>query len=363
MKKILIIFFSVIFLSAVSFGAGIGIAELVLINQAKNKTTLSSVPQETQKKQQEQKEEQKEATEKTETAIETPTAVVSEENKPIEEAAPASAPAVEPITFSFAILGDTQSAKPDVFGGFQKAVRKISGLNPAFIISTGDQASDCDSENKCRDELSAWKAALGKYSSKIYPVQGNHDRTGREKSDSAWEEVFSLPTNGPEGFSEFAYSFNFKNSHFVVLDSEKPNEHTINEKQRSWLEQDLAKNKLATTFVFFHEPAYPVSSKIGESLDVKSGERDALWDIITRHKVTAVFVGHEHIHSRKKINGIYQIGFGNTESFNHEMPKAGMAEYAYRGQNFGLVEVKDKEITVKVYTVDGKLINTKVFTR
>lgn len=355
MKKFLIILFSIIFLSVASFGAGVGIAEWSLRKKAAEK--IEQLP----------------ASETQEPAQETPEISTPEEAPPAEEkteeaktgeiAAPPTAPAVEPITFSFAILGDAQYAKPGVYGGLQKAVKEITKLNPDFVFSMGDQASSCDSKDECKSKLLAWKATLGKYSSKAYPAQGNHDRTGGEKADSAWQEAFTLPANGPAGYSELAYSFNFKNSHFVVLDSNKPEENIINGTQRAWLEQDLAKNKSANTFIFFHDPAYPVSSKIGESLDVKPKERDALWNIITKYKTTAVFVGHEHIHSRRNINGVYQFGFGNTESFNHEMPKPGVAEYAYQGQNFGLVEVKDKEITVKVYTVDGKLLNTKVFAK
>jgi hypothetical protein len=202
---------------------------------------------------------------------------------------------------------------------------------------------------------------LRKLASVTYLIQGNHDRTGEEKADSAWQEVFNLPTNGPAGYSELTYSFDFKNSHFVILDSEKPEERLINGEQRSWLERDLSRNKKEKTFVFFHEPAYPVSNKITESLDANPGERDALWAILNKYKATAVFVGHEHIHSRRKINNLYQFGFGNTESFNHDLPKPGVAEYSYQGQHFGLVEIKDSQITVKVYSVDGKILNSFIF--
>jgi len=174
---------------------------------------------------------------------------------------------------------------------------------------------------------------------------------------------FNFPKNGPAGFQGFTYSFDLKNSHFVVLDSDKPRENMINDTQRSWLEKDLAKNKKENTFVFFHEPAYPVSSKIGESLSVNNKDRNALWDILVRHRVTAVFSGHEHIHSRKNINGVYQFVIGNTQSFNHDAPKPGMAEYSYVGPHFAIVTVDGKKINVKIYKTDGVQINSFDFTK
>src|SRR5665647_1636144 len=115
-------------------------------------------------------------------------------------------------------------------------------------------------------------------------MMGNHDRTGRSSSDSAWQNTFDLPTNGPDGYSELVYSFDFQNSHFIVLNSEKSKASTIDQVQRDWLEKDLSANKKGNTFVFFHEPAYPVSSKIDASLDAHPDERDALWNILVRYK-------------------------------------------------------------------------------
>ena len=261
--------------------------------------------------------------------------------------------------FSFGIIGDTQYFKPgNANGGFQKAVELISSRNVDFIVAEGDLVSSCDGKSDCESKLNNWKNVLGPLYPKTYAVMGNHDQIGKEKASALWQKFFSFPTNGPAGYSELAYSFNFKNSHFVVLDSEKPKENVINGVQRAWLENDLNANKKENTFVFFHEPAYPVNSKIGESLDVKPGERDALWNILVSHNVSAVFNGHEHIASRRKVNNLYQFVFGNTDSFNHEAPKPGMAEYHYIGQSLGFVEVSGKKIAVHTYSTDGKLLNS-----
>jgi predicted phosphodiesterase len=274
--------------------------------------------------------------------------------------------------FTFAILGDTQyfdAGNPQ--GNFQKAARNISKMNSDIVIAVGDLISSC--EDHCAQKFSDWKNVMGGLLGKTYAAQGNHDRFGNNSADSIWQNAFSLPVNGPTGFLETTYSFDFKNSHFVFLSSDNPDEHQVNQIQRSWLEQDLAKNTKENTFVIFHEPAYPVSGKGGEGLDAQPSERNALWEILDRNNVTAVFNGHEHIVSRRKIdsrvssvakNSVYQFVFGNTDSFDHGLPAAGVAEYSNQGQGrFGFVKVNGKEITVETYGPNETLLNTFTFSK
>lgn len=277
-------------------------------------------------------------------------------------------------SFSFAILGDTQrfnANNPN--GNFQKAMASIRKLNPDMVFAVGDLLGSCDSYNKCEKGYSNWKNIVGSLMPKTYATQGNHDRTGGNKADTIWQTAFNFPANGPAEFSELTYSFDFKNSHFIVLASDKPDMHQINEEQRTWLEKDLAADKKDDTFVFFHEPAFPVSSKVGESLDKHTAERNALWQILDKYNVTGVFNGHEHIVSRRKIdssvfsgakNTIYQFVFGDTDSFNHSLPGPGIAEYANQGQGrFGFVKVNGKEITIEAHGPDGSLLDTFTFSK
>lgn len=107
-----------------------------------------------------------------------------------------------------------------------------------------------------------------------------------------------------------------------------------------------------------------MSDKATESLDAEPSQRNALWEILEKHNVTAVFNGHEHIVSRRKVGKVYQFVFGSTDSFNHGLPAAGVAEYANQGQGrSGIVKVRGKEITVEVYDPDGKLLNTFIFSK
>jgi len=302
----------------------------------------------------------KKETAKIEEAISNP--FKADEKKSKEESVATS----DDVNFSFAIIGDTQRfTAGNANGNFQKASASISKLDPDIVVAVGDLIGSCEGESKDATDYANWKKVLGSLAAKTYAVQGNHDRVSDGKScDQIWQSNFNFPTNGPSGFSEMAYSFDFQNSHFVMLDSDNPDGHQVNSAQRSWLDQDLTANKKENVFVFFHEPAYPVSSKIGESLDTQSGQRDDLWKILEKHNVTAVFNGHEHIVSRRKIGGIYQFVFGDTDSFNHDLPQSGVAEFSNQGQGrFGLVKVTGKEITVETHGPDGSLLDTFKFSK
>lgn len=266
--------------------------------------------------------------------------------------------------FTFAILGDTQrfnAGNPN--GNFQKAVKNISQDNVSLVFAMGDLVSSCEGDSKCVQKFSDWKKVLGSLMSKTYATMGNHDRI-KADADKAWDSSFDFPLNGPSGYKEMTYSFDYANSHFVVLDSDAPGAHKINDTQRTWLEKDLTGNKEENIFVVFHEPAYPVSDKATESLDVYPSERNALWQIFEKYNVAAVFNGHEHIVSRRKIGKVYQFVFGSTDSFDHGLPAAGVAEYASQGQGrFGIVKVNGNEITVETHDSNGKLLNTFTFSK
>lgn len=65
---------------------------------------------------------------------------------------------------------------------------------------------------------------------KVFITIGNHD-FDYKRSHEYWQDAFIMPDNGPVDYKESVYSFDYGNSHFVVLNSEKPEEHIINKVQ------------------------------------------------------------------------------------------------------------------------------------
>jgi len=76
-------------------------------------------------------------------------------------------------------------------------------------MTVGDLLSSCDGKSGCeKKKLGEWKSTLSSLYPKTYEVMVNHDRTGEEKADALLaRNFFDLPSNGPEGYKELAYSF------------------------------------------------------------------------------------------------------------------------------------------------------------
>jgi Icc-related predicted phosphoesterase len=277
-------------------------------------------------------------------------------------------------SFSFAILGDTQLfGSPDSNSGFRQAIKSLAEMNFDFVMTVGDLIQGCEKREECMEKYEEWRNVASLVPIKIYPVVGNHDRINEEIADEIWRGSFRLPNNGPVGYEETTYSFDFNNSHFIVLNSEKPHPHEINTVQLEWLEKDLENTRQENTFVFFHEPAFPSNYKITQSLDYYEEDRNSLWKIIDKYDVTAVFNGHEHVHTRRAIDrslmpelkkSIYQFIVGNTDAYERFAPKqTNNVEYRYDGQDFMVVNVEGKNIKVNLYSVEGKLVNEFKFSK
>lgn len=351
MKKILIRTATFILVMFLSFGTGVFIAHFQLLKAKKSQTSLKSNDVSTPLP---AKISASPEVENENLGVDLPPENPESENDNSSES--------DEVIFSFAVIGDTQSFKAGLpNSNFQKTVKSITFNNPdiKFAIALGDLVSSCDGGNDCEAKYNTWKSVVSPLVSKIYAVQGNHDRTNGNKSDNVWQKNFAnLPGNGPAGFTRLAYSFDFENSHFVVLDSEKPEEGYINATQRDWLDKNLAVTAKDNIFIFYHEPAFQTSTAAKHGLDAHPKERDALWDIITKYHVKAVFSGHDHIYTRKNIRGVYQIVAGNIQSDNIDTPNPGAAEYSYNKSGYLIVAINGKKINLKFYSVDGNLINS-----
>lgn len=257
--------------------------------------------------------------------------------------------------FRFAVMGDTRDYSGDGINvkTMKAILEKIKSEEVDFIVVTGDMITGSAKSSIHGNRLKKWKGIIERYGIPFYIGVGNHEIES-EMSENIVRSIFEMPENGPSGFKELIYSFDYKNAHFIMLDTEAFNNfHAIGETQLKWLKEDVEKNQKKTIFIFGHDPAYPVYNHIGSSLDKYAVERDKLWGIFKKYKVSAYICGHEHLYNMSIHDGVYQIiSGGGGAHISAPEEKGGF-------YNFVVIDVKDDEaISITVKDINGLVKDT-----
>lgn len=195
----------------------------------------------------------------------------------------------------------------------------------------------------------------------VLPVPGNHEtqckacmpgKVAKQANEDAWAANMgdlivdatrfaavtgTTPTNivngpaagtGPDGLStdqsKLSYSFDFKGSHFAVINTDPVGADATAPTQ--WLAADLAAAKARGAkklFVFGHKPAYTYAFDVAPTVTPAAGleaapgtpaKRDAFWDVIEANGAI-YFSGHEHIYNiSRPRGGAYQVIVGTAGS-------------------------------------------------
>lgn len=253
---------------------------------------------------------------------------------------------------------------------------KVNGLSPApvFTIFSGDLCSSFSVACVGTD----WKNALGaSLFNKTFAVRGNHD-SGASVAD--WQSIFnpgSVVTRiGASAYSSSSldFSFDYRNSHFVVIDLPSGGINTMSSSQITWLNRDLtdAEIRLGTDlkheFLFWHGPLYGVTSEHGSEIPSK-----ALVTVLNSHPfISAGFFGHEHVTVYAHLGSTNSRASGLTcpiEEFT--MGRAGAppysvvksVDYSANSDGFAAVDFSDSDYnyTVTVYNSVGTNVKSYSF--
>jgi 3',5'-cyclic AMP phosphodiesterase CpdA len=211
-----------------------------------------------------------------------------------------TAPAGENSSFSFAVVGDSGSG-----GKGQLAVAGLLGhLQPDLILHTGDVVYPAGQE---RHYDRRFFAPYGKLIKEvpIFLVLGNHDV--RKGDGAAFLKNFHPSLSSP-GSTKRYYSFDWGDAHFVALDSELyyGDKGGSAERQKAFLERDLAATGKSLKIAFLHRSPYGSSRHGGDET-----VRGDLEPIFARHEVNLVFAGHDHVYERTApIEGVTYVVSG-----------------------------------------------------
>lgn len=255
--------------------------------------------------------------------------------------------------FAFVYMGDAQNGLDRWGTLLQQAFR--TRPDAAFYLMAGDLV---DRGNQRDDWDSFFHNSRSVFDRRpLVPVIGNHENQGGHPT--LYLRQFTLPTNGPAAVEPGrAYSFEYSNALFVILDSNLPPPS-----QTEWLERQLAGSQATWKLVSYHHPAYS-SAPRRDNLAL----RDAWTPIFDRHHVDLALQGHDHAYLRTyplKANQrvatpqdgtVYVVSVSGTKLYPQD-PR----DYTEVGlTNVPLYQVLDLQISgnrlvYRAYDIDGAL--------
>ena len=185
--------------------------------------------------------------------------------------------AKEPL-FTFAVLGDNEGVNQV----FLQTLKKINQSEPDLVIHVGDFVP-----RGAEEDFIAVTKEMESLTMTYYPTVGNND-LNKEKSPALYQKYFT---------EDLYYSFDYQNSHFVILDNSN-RLVGFDQAQLDWLDQDLDAADKENTFLFFHRPVnVPLESFFGD--DETPASRKSNGDflkILDKHNITRIFCGHVHLY-------------------------------------------------------------------
>lgn len=240
--------------------------------------------------------------------------------------------------FTFAVTADIRRYSGegtydnlDYFKGVMEAIQAQG--DSAFMLSPGDI-------DPVRNVMWTIENVMGK-AFLWYPVVGNHELPGDGHESYSGENMALLRAydydkngigvppdivnTGPSGCPETTYSFDYENTHFVVLNEycnttgDTATDGNVSEHLYNWLVNDLHDTTQELIFVFGHEPAFPQPDADngrmrheGDSLNAYATSRDRFWSLLKDKGVIAYICGHTHNYSVSNYDGVWQIDVGHA---------------------------------------------------
>ena len=178
-------------------------------------------------------------------------------------------------TFNFIILSDRTGGH--VPGRWAQAIEQINLLKPDFVMSVGDFIEGYTEDvNRLNAEWAEFDEITQKLDAPFFYCPGNHDVLNPKMLKLYIEK------HGVNGKSY--YSFDYKGSHFVILDSSSAMRDTdFADAQIKWLARDMnSYSKADRIFVFYHHPEMKNKPCFKKTMELLPKDK------------TTIFAGHRH---------------------------------------------------------------------
>ena len=208
------------------------------------------------------------------------------------------------------VIGDSGTADTNA-AGVRDAYKRFAGATETHLwLMLGDNAYNNGTDSEYQAAVfDTYPEMLRQVP--LWPTLGNHDaRTADSATQTGpYYDIFTLPKNGEAGGvasgTEAYYSFEYRNIHFVVLDSYETDRASTGP-MLTWLENDLAANHKDWVVAFWHHPPYSKGSHDSDRERALVEMREHALPILENYGVDLVLTGHSHSYERSfLIDGHY----------------------------------------------------------
>lgn len=259
----------------------------------------------------------------------------------------------------FLVFGDSQASDIASFEKWGRSLDTATAEHPdsEFLVHLGDMVDNGFKEQEWNWWFSEAQNQL--MNTTAVTIVGNHEVTGT-KQNGDFLAHFNHPKNGLDNQKGTNYSFDYKNMHISVLNSE----YDI-EEQKDWLKADLADTDKQWKLVFFHRGPY---ASIYDTVSV----RTAWTPVFDEYGVDLVMNGHDHIYLRTYPLKNHEI-VDEREGTTYIIPGStgpkfyDLTERYFQAvvndenmQMYSSVEVEGDVLTVTTKMVDGREVDTVV---
>jgi hypothetical protein len=274
----------------------------------------------------------------------------------------------ESTSFKALIFGDSQSLD---YKDWAKTAQTAweSNADAAFFVNMGDLVDNGQDEW----QWNAWFDGGAKLFAAIplVPVMGNHETYSLDwkmAKPDYYLSLFALPSNGLAGLERFAYSYDYGDVHFIVLNTQL-NElqewyPDLLEQQQRWLAKDLSKTQKRWKVVLMHRGIW--THPFNGPLDDIGQTFVPAFD---QYHVDLVFTGHVHSYARTKAlkngnpdpGGTIYISTGRSgDRVWDKSPQKPMDELYYNPldmPNYLVFEASHDALKVTAFKQNGELID------
>jgi len=157
-----------------------------------------------------------------------------------------------------------------------------------------------------------------------------------------------LPKNGPAGYRETVYSFDYANAHIIVLDSNALGNDDNAAMFTDWLRKDLTRARDKTwKIVVQHHPYYTANANLNDEIRAET-MRQYILPVLEKYGVDLVLCGHQHSYMRTYPMKDGEVSTHADGGILHLMNVSGPKQYSVADYDYIAASAQNNALYLKV---------------